>query len=144
MRTTYLYSRRRALVPSRLQHVQSRERVGRSTAKWAGFVNARRHLNTYLTFWHPPHNLIREANRFDCPVSLTTEQQDGLMRSVEHCLVKNTLLNPIQIEVSLEFHTPQARPLRESDDGFEATVNERGLGREHTEDRGRIFSVFER
>jgi hypothetical protein len=24
------------------------------------------------------------------------------MRSVEHCLVKNTLLNPTQIEVSLE------------------------------------------
>jgi putative redox protein len=40
--------------------------------------------------------------RIDCPVSLTAEQHEGLMRSVEHCLVKNTLLNPPQIEVSLE------------------------------------------
>jgi putative redox protein len=37
-----------------------------------------------------------------CPVSLTPEQGEGLMRSVEHCLVKNTLLNPAQIEVYLE------------------------------------------
>ena len=37
-----------------------------------------------------------------CPVCLTAEQSDGLMRSVEHCLVKNTLSNPPQIEVSLE------------------------------------------
>lgn len=36
------------------------------------------------------------------PVCLTPEQREGLMRSVEHCLVKNTLLNPPQIEVSLE------------------------------------------
>jgi uncharacterized OsmC-like protein len=40
--------------------------------------------------------------RVDSPVSLTMDQREGLMRSVEHCLVKNTLLNPPQIEVSLE------------------------------------------
>jgi len=40
--------------------------------------------------------------RVDSPVSLTTEQREGLMRSVEHCLVKNTLLSPPQIEVSLD------------------------------------------
>lgn len=40
--------------------------------------------------------------RVDCPVALTSEQRAGLMRSVEYCLVKNTLLNPPQIEVSLE------------------------------------------
>jgi uncharacterized OsmC-like protein len=40
--------------------------------------------------------------RLDCPVCLTTEQRDGLIRSIEHCLVKNTLLNPPQIDVSLE------------------------------------------
>lgn len=42
--------------------------------------------------------------RVHSPVSLTTEQREGLMRSVEHCLVKNTLLNPPQILV--EFKVP--------------------------------------
>ena len=37
----------------------------------------------------------------DCPVLLTEEQRDGLMRSVEHCLVKNTLLHAPQIEISV-------------------------------------------
>ena len=36
------------------------------------------------------------------PVNLTMEQKDGMMRSVEHCLVKNTLLNLPQMEVVLE------------------------------------------
>lgn len=40
--------------------------------------------------------------RVDCPVGLTAEQRQALMRSVDHCLIKNTLLNPPQIEVSLE------------------------------------------
>jgi uncharacterized OsmC-like protein len=40
--------------------------------------------------------------RVDSPISLTEDQRKGLMRSVEHCLVKNTLLNPPQIEISLE------------------------------------------
>ena len=40
--------------------------------------------------------------RVDSPVCLTTEQREGLMRSVEGCLVKKTLLNPPQIEVSLK------------------------------------------
>jgi uncharacterized OsmC-like protein len=40
--------------------------------------------------------------RVDSPVCLTAEQHEALMRSVEHCLVKNTLLNPPQIEVSIE------------------------------------------
>ena len=44
--------------------------------------------------------------RVGCPVSLTSEQRDGLMRSVEHCLVKNTLLNPPQMEILLEIPTP--------------------------------------
>jgi putative redox protein len=41
--------------------------------------------------------------RVDSPVGLTAEQREALMRSVDHCLIKNTLLNPPQIEVSLEF-----------------------------------------
>ena len=44
--------------------------------------------------------------RVDSPVCLTAEQRDGLMRSVEHCLVKNTLHNPSQIEVLLEVPCP--------------------------------------
>lgn len=44
--------------------------------------------------------------RVGCPTSLTAEQREGLMRSIEHCLIKNTLLNPPKIEVSLEIPSP--------------------------------------
>lgn len=40
--------------------------------------------------------------RVVCPVPLRTEQKEGLMRSIEHCLIKNTLLNPPEISVQLE------------------------------------------
>ncbi|MFZ0338680.1 MAG: OsmC family protein [Terracidiphilus sp.] len=36
-----------------------------------------------------------------CPVSLTEEQTEGLMRSVHHCLVHNTLLTPPEITIEL-------------------------------------------
>ncbi len=36
-----------------------------------------------------------------CPVSLTEEQEQGVMRSVHHCLVHNTLLAPPEIEIEL-------------------------------------------
>ncbi len=36
-----------------------------------------------------------------CPVPLTEEQTEGLMRSVKHCLIHNTLLSPPQIEIEL-------------------------------------------
>jgi uncharacterized OsmC-like protein len=49
-----------------------------------------------------PARLDNFRIRVDSPISLTAEQREGLMRSVEHCLIKNTLLNPPQIEVSLE------------------------------------------
>ena len=35
------------------------------------------------------------------PVSLTEEQTEGLMRSVNHCLVHNTLLSPPEIKIEL-------------------------------------------
>lgn len=44
--------------------------------------------------------------RVESPVCLTPDQREGLMRSVEHCLVKNTLLNPPQIQVDLEVPCP--------------------------------------
>jgi putative redox protein len=40
--------------------------------------------------------------RVKSPVVLTDEQKDAMARSVEHCLVKNTLLNPPAIEVALD------------------------------------------
>lgn len=40
--------------------------------------------------------------RVNSPVALTPDQREGMMRSVEHCLVKNTLLNPPQIDVSID------------------------------------------
>ena len=40
--------------------------------------------------------------RIQSPVGLTPEQQEAMIRSVEHCLVKNTLLNPPEVKVSLE------------------------------------------
>ena len=36
-----------------------------------------------------------------CPVVLTEEQTEGLMRSVHHCLVHNTLLTPPEIAIEL-------------------------------------------
>ena len=36
-----------------------------------------------------------------CPLSLTADQTDGLMRSVHHCLVHNTLLTPPEIKIEL-------------------------------------------
>jgi uncharacterized OsmC-like protein len=39
--------------------------------------------------------------RVACPVSLTEEQTEGLMRSVHHCLIHNTLLSPPEIAIEL-------------------------------------------
>jgi len=35
------------------------------------------------------------------PVTLTEEQTEGLMRSVHHCLIHNTLLSPPEIKIEL-------------------------------------------
>ena len=39
--------------------------------------------------------------RVHCPVPLSAEQTEGLMRSVRHCLIHNTLLTPPQVEIEL-------------------------------------------
>jgi len=49
-----------------------------------------------------PARLDNFQIRVDSPVSLTAQQREALGRSVEHCLVKNTFLNPPRIEVLLE------------------------------------------
>jgi uncharacterized OsmC-like protein len=41
-----------------------------------------------------------------CPIALTEEQEQGVMRSVHHCLVHNTLLNPPEIEIKLAVGEP--------------------------------------
>ena len=37
----------------------------------------------------------------ECPVALTEEQTEGLMRSVHCCLIHNTLLSPPEIKIEL-------------------------------------------
>jgi len=39
--------------------------------------------------------------RVTCPTVLTDEQTEGITRSVHHCLVHNTLLNPPEIKIEL-------------------------------------------
>ena len=39
--------------------------------------------------------------RVKCPTPLTEDQTEGVMRSVHHCLVHNTLLNPPEIKIEL-------------------------------------------
>ena len=41
-----------------------------------------------------------------CPISLTEEQTEGLMRFVHHCLVHNTLLAPPEINIQLAIAEP--------------------------------------
>jgi uncharacterized OsmC-like protein len=41
-----------------------------------------------------------------CPVPLSEDQHEGLMRSVHHCLIHNTLLTPP--EIAIELAVPQA------------------------------------
>jgi putative redox protein len=36
-----------------------------------------------------------------CPVSLTDDQNAGIMRAVHHCLIHNTLLSPPEIRIEL-------------------------------------------
>ncbi|MDE3186221.1 MAG: OsmC family protein [Acidobacteriota bacterium] len=48
-----------------------------------------------------PSRLGNFVVKVSCPLVLTEEQTEGIMRSVHHCLVHNTLLAPSQIEVKL-------------------------------------------
>ncbi len=49
----------------------------------------------------PPARLGNFRIQVNCPVQLTEEQTQGLIRSVHHCLVHNTLLNPPEIKIEL-------------------------------------------
>ena len=48
-----------------------------------------------------PARLGNFTIRVECPVDLTAEQTEGLMRSVKHCLIHNTLLAPPEIKIEL-------------------------------------------
>lgn len=53
-----------------------------------------------------PARLGNFCVRVVCPVSLTEEQTEGLMRSVHRCLIHNTLLSPPKIEIELAVNNP--------------------------------------
>lgn len=42
----------------------------------------------------------------ECPIPLTEEQTEGLMRSVHHCLIHNTLLSLPEIKIELAVPMP--------------------------------------
>ena len=44
--------------------------------------------------------------RVEYPIVLNEEQTEGLMRSVKHCLIHNTLLAPPQIDIELAANEP--------------------------------------
>ncbi|HEY3928203.1 MAG TPA: OsmC family protein [Candidatus Koribacter sp.] len=44
----------------------------------------------------------------DVPVDLTPEHQQGVARSVHHCLIHNTLLTPPSIEIQIKLPVPTA------------------------------------
>lgn len=49
----------------------------------------------------PPARLGNFRVQVACPVALSDEHREALVRSVHHCLVHTTLLNPPQIDIEL-------------------------------------------
>jgi uncharacterized OsmC-like protein len=43
-----------------------------------------------------------------CPVALSEEQTEGLMRSVHHCLIHGTLLSPPEVKIEVAIGEPVA------------------------------------
>ena len=41
-----------------------------------------------------------------CPVALSQDQTEGLMRSVHACLIHNTLMSPPEIRIELQVDEP--------------------------------------
>lgn len=55
----------------------------------------------------PPARLGNFKIAITPPVPLSQEQREAMMRSVQHCLVHNTLLNPPQIQIEIETGAPE-------------------------------------
>jgi uncharacterized OsmC-like protein len=53
-----------------------------------------------------PARLGNFAIQVQCPVTLTDEQREALLRSVHHCLIHNTLLAPPEIHIELAMPAP--------------------------------------
>jgi len=58
----------------------------------------------------PPARLGKFDIRVTCPVPLTPEQNEGLLRSVKSCLIHNTLLHPPEISIELEVPAATTQP----------------------------------
>ena len=54
----------------------------------------------------PPARLGNFKIVVSSPLTLTAEQHEGMMRSVHHCLIHNTLLTPPQIQIELQVGEP--------------------------------------
>jgi len=54
----------------------------------------------------PPARLGNFKIDVTSPVPLTEDQRQGMMRSVHHCLIHNTLLNPPSIQIELHAGIP--------------------------------------
>lgn len=55
---------------------------------------------------HQPARLGNFHIQVNCPLTLNEEQQQGLMRSVHHCLIHNTLLAPSHVQIDLKMKEP--------------------------------------
>jgi uncharacterized OsmC-like protein len=53
-----------------------------------------------------PARLGNFGIQVQCPVALTEEQREALLRSVHHCLIHNTLLTPPEIHIELAVPEP--------------------------------------
>ncbi len=49
-----------------------------------------------------PARLGKFVIELDLPVELSEEHRQGVERSVHHCLIHNTLLNPPQVEIAIK------------------------------------------
>ena len=54
----------------------------------------------------PKPRLTNFAITVDVPVELSAEHRAGVQNAVEHCLIKNTLLHPPQISLTVEAVVP--------------------------------------
>jgi putative redox protein len=55
-----------------------------------------------------PARLGEFVIEIDLPVEVSEEHKQGVERSVHHCLIHNTLLNPPKIELSIKSTAPSA------------------------------------
>jgi putative redox protein len=62
-----------------------------------------------------PARLGNFSVRVACPIALTEEQTEGLMRSVHHCLIRNTLLASPEVRIELALPISVSCPCEKAD-----------------------------